>query len=77
MTLTSQLGHHHRYTSSKTARARSSDVIRSCVIYTSHGHLLAGVGGQVEDADAEERDEDARDDELVEMETQGMMRLTV
>jgi len=30
----------------------------------AHGHLLAGVGGQVEDADAEKRDEDARDDEV-------------
>jgi len=30
----------------------------------AHGHLLAGVGGQVEDPDREERDEDARDNEV-------------
>ena len=30
----------------------------------AHGHLLAGVGRQVEDADAEERDEDAWNDEV-------------
>ena len=30
----------------------------------AHGHLLAGVGRQVEHADAEERDKDARNDEV-------------
>jgi len=30
----------------------------------AHGHLFAGVSGQVEDADAEEGDENARDDEV-------------
>ena len=30
----------------------------------THRHLFAGVGGQVEDADAEKGDEDTRDDEV-------------
>jgi len=41
-------------------RVGSRDVIAT----SAHGHLFAGVGGQVEDADAEQRDEDARDDEV-------------
>lgn len=66
MTLTSQLGHHHRYiivTRHQKPRAHVR-LTSSEAVYTSHGHLLAGVGGQVEDADAEERDEDAGDDEV-------------
>jgi hypothetical protein len=30
----------------------------------AHRHLLAGVGGQIEDRYGEERDEDARNDEI-------------
>ena len=41
-------------------RAHSSDVITTC----AHGHLLSGVGREVEDADAEQRDEHTRDDEV-------------